>query len=70
MDFLPILETLSLHEQIPIGIFQNPYLDDFEFNAKIPIIGISSILETLILNDKVPIGIIPCTGEMICPLPR
>ena len=46
--------TLSLSEKFPIGISQNPYRDDFEFERKNPYRDFPSVLETLSLNAKNP----------------
>ena len=46
--------TLSLNAKFPIGISQNPYRDDFEFERKIPYRDFFPVLETLSLNAKNP----------------
>ena len=65
-DFLPVLETSSLSQKIPIGndfeferknpirILRNPYRDDFESERKIPYRDFFPVLETLSLNAKNP----------------
>ena len=46
--------TLSLNAKFPMGISQDPYRDDFEFERKNPYKDFPPVLETLNLNAKNP----------------